>query len=297
MSTPGAASGAIKTMQLYSNIDRIWNELSELGFSANGTESIDVATINKFDCYNYGGAVGATASCVPLALNKSSKVLDIGSGLGGPARCVANHSGCSIKGVELQPDLTELANTLTRRCGMADRVHFACGNILDTDSDLGDANSYDAAMSWLVILPLSARQAAFTRAFDLLKPGGRMYIEDFFLLSGGAGGSQGDNGFTPTEMELLRDEVYVPDGDLPSREAYTDTLRSVGFEVDFQDVTAEWTSFTAGRHEAWRNERARHERVHNAETWNALDRFYSAIVTLFGGGNLGGVRLILTKPT
>jgi cyclopropane fatty-acyl-phospholipid synthase-like methyltransferase len=294
MTSEVAPSGAIKTMQLYSHIDRIWNELKELGFPQDDNAAkIDVEIMNKFDCYNYGGAAGATASCAVLGLTEKSIVLDVGSGLGGPARCVASFSGCTVKGIELQADLAVLANSLSRRCGIEERASFIVGDVLDDRASLGEPSSYDAAMSWLVILhlPLSTRRSAFARVFDLLKPGGRMYVEDFFRIPEDGGGCFGED-----ECMLLREEVYVPDGDLPSRASYIKMLCDVGFEVDFQDVTAEWTKFTSERCEAWRNGKDRHQRVHNFETWDALDRFYSAIVQLFMGGNLGGVRLVLTKP-
>ena len=116
-----------------------------------------------------------------------------------------------------------------------------------------------------------------------------MYIEDFYFIN-----EKGP--FTDIEQKLLREEVFVPDSQLPSRTEYIETLQSAGFEVDFQDVTEEWRAFTAERLCEWRRDEARHVRVHNLETWEALDRFYSAIVELFQCGRLGGVKILLRKP-
>jgi hypothetical protein len=70
---------AIKTMQLYSHIDRIWNELSELGYDRNDSDAIIPAkVVNMFDCYNYSGPEGAKRAAQLLCVSESSRVLDIG---------------------------------------------------------------------------------------------------------------------------------------------------------------------------------------------------------------------------
>lgn len=92
----------IKTMLLYSHIDRIWNELREVGYDDTTAKVIPVELLNKFDCLNYGGAGGAARSVAVLGLDSSQRVLDVGAGLGGPARCVSAVSGAQVTGIELQ---------------------------------------------------------------------------------------------------------------------------------------------------------------------------------------------------
>jgi hypothetical protein len=52
----------IKTMQLYKNIDRIWKDLESEGYSRSADSVIEASVVNKYDCYNYGGADGARAA-------------------------------------------------------------------------------------------------------------------------------------------------------------------------------------------------------------------------------------------
>jgi cyclopropane fatty-acyl-phospholipid synthase-like methyltransferase len=319
----------IKSMQLYCNIDRIWNELQELGYEKNQEKSIPVEVINQFDCYDYSG--GKDLISTFPALDSSSYVLDIGSGLGGPARYLSSSTGCNVVGVELQEDVAALGNDLSAICDMKSRVHIAAGDFTDASIALhpgpSEDNTYDAvsyaeqhwgrnivvvkllcysllmtptcdvpvppeqAFSILVILhvPMAARVSLFRRCFDLLKPGGKLYIEDFFHRAGG-------KEFTDAEIDLLQNEVSIPDGFLPTREEYISQVESIGFcDVDFQDASAEWTAFTAERLGVWRENKERHERVHNSATFESLDRFYAAVVALFQGGTMGGVKLTLTK--
>lgn len=211
--------------------------------------------------------------------------------MGGPARCISDDKNVKVIGVELQSDLAILANEMCRKCNLDNDVKVINGDILDRNIAFDIDGQFDAAMSWLVILhiPVTQRQSLFTRVYDLLKPGGKVYIEDFFYRADG-----GD--WTEEEVNLLQNEVYVSGAKLPTKDEYLVTTQTAGFFASFDDVTDEWTTFTSERLEQWCQQRERHERVHNPETWDSLYRFYSAIVELFRGGRLGGVKLLLTKP-
>mmetsp|Transcript_5905 Transcript_5905/g.9604 ORF Transcript_5905/g.9604 Transcript_5905/m.9604 type:complete len:293 (-) Transcript_5905:494-1372(-) len=284
----------IKSMQLYCNIDRIWNELRELGWSNESKEVIPVETMNKFDCYDYSGGEDLT-NAFP-SLHEGSHVLDVGSGLGGPARHLSSQTKCNVIGVELQEDVATLGNQLSQVCNIHDKVHIVAGDFTDPSVSLQPGpcqdSSYDAAFSILVILhiPMEARVSLFKRCFELLKPGGKLYIEDFFLQP--CGGEL----LTDEEVRLMKDEISIPDANLPTREDYISQVESIGFsDVEFEDVTEAWTAFTSERLGVWCEQRERHERVHNEATWQSLHTFYSAVVTMFKSGKMGGVKLILTK--
>ena len=68
----------IKSMKLYSNVDRIWNELVKLGVDKNAAEDIPVDLLNTVDCYNYGGSDGAKRLVSLFSLHDQSAILDIG---------------------------------------------------------------------------------------------------------------------------------------------------------------------------------------------------------------------------
>lgn len=284
----------IKSMRLYCNIDRIWNELGELGWSNETKEVIPVETMNKFDCYDYSGGEDLI-NALP-SLHEDSYVLDIGAGLGGPARHLSNQTKCNVIGVELQNDVATLGNQLSQVCNIKNDVHIIAGDFTDVSISLHpgpcENNSYDAAFSILVILhiPMEARVSLFKRCFDLLKPGGKLYIEDFFLQPSGG------ELLTDEEVRLMRDEISIPNAHLPTREEYIAQVESIGFsDVEFEDVSETWTNFTSGRLDLWCEQRERHERVHNEATWQSLHTFYSAVVSMFKSGKMGGVKLVLTK--
>ena len=57
-------------------------------------------------------------------------VLDIGSGLGGPARYMATKTGCRVTAVEIQEDLHQTASDLTNRCGLSHLITHLFGNFI-----------------------------------------------------------------------------------------------------------------------------------------------------------------------
>lgn len=296
--TSGYDGDSIKeSMKLYGDIDRVFNDLEEEGFPQDSCEKIPMNVMSRCDCYDYTGGKDLPSVFETLELNTESFVLDIGAGLGGPGRYLSNQTGCCVIGVELQSDIAQIANTLTARCDMKQgNVLVINGNFSDETLNLSpgptENGSYDAAFSILVILHVakSMREPLLQRCFNLLKPGGVVYFEDFFR--------KDNHEFTEEEASLLRKEVSVPDGgDLITQSEYIEQLRNVGFtDIDFQDVSEDWKSFTTERLQLWQQQKERHVRVYNEVTWESLNTFYSSVVALFNGGTLGGVKLKMTKP-
>jgi SAM-dependent methyltransferase len=74
------------------------------------------------------------ASTIDLArlarITASDRVLDLGSGLGGPARYLAATYGCKTFGIDLSPDHVEAATYLTERSGLSELVRLSAGNAL-----------------------------------------------------------------------------------------------------------------------------------------------------------------------
>gem|GEM_PF-4336209 len=127
---------SMKSMKLY---DRIHNELALLEIDAEAPLTVDQLT--PFDNYHYFGTEAVDEAIRTLGLKPGMRVLDIGSGIGGPARYIAERSGAHVTALELQPDLDNLAADFTRRCGLADLVEHRCGDILD-----GLDETYDAVV-------------------------------------------------------------------------------------------------------------------------------------------------------
>ena len=60
-------------------------------------------------------------------------ILDVGSGLGGPARYLAHKTNCAVTALELQEDLHKEAENLTRRCNLQHKLSHMSGDFLQLD--------------------------------------------------------------------------------------------------------------------------------------------------------------------
>ena len=113
-------SGDIKSMTLYHHVDRVVNELRELGKP--NDEPLRVDELTPFDQLHYHSTEAVDEAIRATGIGEGSSVLEIGSGLGGPSRYLAATSGVAVTALELQEDHHRMAVDLTRRCGLADRV-------------------------------------------------------------------------------------------------------------------------------------------------------------------------------
>jgi SAM-dependent methyltransferase len=274
------ADHAIKSMKLYSAVDRVHADLAEAGFGR--TDALSVQGLSAFDQLHYHGTDSVDAACQAIGISEKSRVLDVGSGFGGPARWIAHTTGAHVTAVELQADMNAEAQDLTARCGLPRRVRHVQGDILKTPLE---SDAYDAAVSWLALYHIPDRAPLFPKLADALTPGGGLYVEDLYKI--------GD--FTPAEQQDL--DVMLFANTLPTRDGYIAELHGAGFrDIDFKDMTEDWKVFTNNRLDAFRASRERHVRVYGIAAYDALEEFYATMVRMFEGGNLGGVRLIAGKP-
>jgi SAM-dependent methyltransferase len=109
-------------------------------------------------------------------------LLDIGSGIGGPARYVATRFGCRVTGIDLTPEFVDVARHLTRLAGLEDRVRFEAADALAMPFD--DA-TFAGAYSMNVSMNIEDK-AAFYRAIGrVLSPGGWLLLSEIARGDGG----------------------------------------------------------------------------------------------------------------
>jgi cyclopropane fatty-acyl-phospholipid synthase-like methyltransferase len=270
------APESMKSMRLYHMVERIHGDLRERGIADDAP--LDVRDLTPFDQYHYRGTAAVDEAIAALGLDASSDVLDVGSGIGGPARYLAARAGCRVTALELQADLHETAAALTRRCGLDGRVSHVQGDIL---GGAPGAARFDALVSWLVFLHIADRPRLFAACRGALRDGGGLYVEDFSKRREPS----------PEQWAALDEKVRCTY--LPTAAEYRAALEDAGFrDVAVDDLSADWTTFTAERLARFRERRARHEAVYGAEVAAGLEDFFATIAALYADGVLGGVRIV-----
>ena len=121
----------------------------------------------------------ATADLAELAaIEAADTVLDIGSGLGGPARFVAARFGCRVTGVDLSAPFTEAARYLTGRTRQTAQVGFETAGALDLPFRDGE---FDVVLLQHVAMNIADRAGLYREVRRVLSPGGRFAAFDAVL--------------------------------------------------------------------------------------------------------------------
>lgn len=133
------------------------------------------------DQFHTRGLAATVELAKAAGIGAASRVLDIGSGLGGPSRYLASTFGCHVHGIDLSPTFVAAARHLARRCGLADHVTYDCASALEVPCD---AESFDVAWTQHVAMNIADRARFYGEAFRILKKGGRLALYDVVIGNG-----------------------------------------------------------------------------------------------------------------
>jgi SAM-dependent methyltransferase len=195
--------------------------------AANGPDAaVTVDALSVIDHF-HGRGIVATKELVELLKPQAHEtVLDIGSGIGGPARWIAAKCGCRVTGVDLTPLFCAAARELIAATGLGDKVTIIEGSALALPVPDG---AFDCAYSQNVVMNIEDKLGMYREAFRALKPGGRLALSNLC-----AGAVKGGFRFPVPWAETVATSFLVtPDAMLAD-------LVAAGFEiVMFRDTTAE----------------------------------------------------------
>jgi ubiquinone/menaquinone biosynthesis C-methylase UbiE len=202
--------------------DRVLAALLEEGVDIDNLSWDQLATIDQFHTRGLPATREQAALADPAP---GASVLDIGCGVGGPARCLAADFDCRVTGVDVTAAYIEVADMLTRRCGLDDRVNFQQADALELP--FGEAN-FDLGWSQNVSMNIADKPAFYHEIHRVLRPGARFVTSD---VTTGPGGEVVWP--LPWAREPSIDHVAAADEMRASMEG-------AGFRVlDWQDTTAE----------------------------------------------------------
>lgn len=149
--------------------------LAALAAAGHDVDHLEPADLAAADEFHLGWRAATVEFAKGLGLAPDVTVLDIGSGIGGPARFFADQYGVRVTGLDLTPEFVEVADALTRRCGLQDLVSFRQGSAVAMP--FADA-TYDVATLIHVGMNIPDKARLFQEAHRVLKPGGRFGIYD-----------------------------------------------------------------------------------------------------------------------
>jgi len=187
--------------------------LARMGKTESTVTAEDLAPVDEF---HIGGRAATGELARHLALAAGNRVLDIGCGLGGPARQIAAHYDCHVTGIDLTRDYVEAGNVLSGWLHLEGRVSLQQGNALALP--FAD-RSFTAAYMLHVGMNIADKSALFAEVARVLRAGARFGVFDVMRT--------GDGELPyPLPWASTRDtNAIAPPGQ------YRDTLSAAGFEI------------------------------------------------------------------
>ena len=188
------------------------------------------------DSLHPGGLALSSRLAGQMGIRASSRVLDIGSGLGATAVHLSRTIGCRVTGVTLEEEGIAVGKELARREGVEDRVSWVCGDVQKIELE---AITFDFVVVECVLSILADKAGALRRLHGMLKAGGRLGLTDVTV-----------SGTLPPRLQGLLATVGCVGGALSSA-GYRELLEAEGFVVerseDCGDVAASFLHDIRGK--------------------------------------------------
>ncbi len=234
--------------------------------------------LQAYDQDHYGGVEAVDILAQKAGIQAHSRVLDVCSGMGGPARYLAHRYGCGVIGLDITESRCQGALELTRLVKLDHLVAFCRGNALHMP--FAD-RTFDVIIGQEAWLHIPEKPRLIAECARVLKAGGIIAFTD--VLQRGA--------LTATAWQRLHREMAV--ATLETLESYKALLAEAGFcLLECQDLSKEWSVLLAQRLVMYRNLQEEAVRKFGLAHYRKWDAIYSFYVALFTTGKLGGGRFV-----
>lgn len=193
--------------------------LQALTRAGKDSENLTHADLAALDEFHVGGREATQDLAAQMELRPGLHLLDVGSGIGGPARYFAAEQGCAVTGIDLTEEFVSVAKNLTHRTKLDHAVRFFHGSALAMPFEKA---TFDRAYTIHVCMNIADKPALFREVRRVLKPGGLFAIFD--LMRVGEGPIRYPVPWASTEETSFVARV----------KEYRDSLAAAGFEVSHE---------------------------------------------------------------
>jgi ubiquinone/menaquinone biosynthesis C-methylase UbiE len=194
-----------------------------------GIEEVSVKDLAAVDEFHVCGAAVSAELAKEINFPPHAKVLDVGCGLGGPARLLASRFGARVTGIDITEEYVETAKKLSDLVQLSHLTQFARADALQLPFE---EDHFDIVWTQHVQMNIADKKAFYEEIRRVLTPGGSFAYYDIF--------STGDK---PPAYPLpwANEPTY---SFLFSKEACHAELEMLGFKRTYsKDQTAEGITF------------------------------------------------------
>jgi ubiquinone/menaquinone biosynthesis C-methylase UbiE len=231
MSTPAnAMSAETKVATHYGRKgleDAILAAVAREGKDPEKLTALDLAPVDEF---HVGGIESTQELAAHMELRPSMRLLDVGSGIGGPARYFAEKHCCEVTGVDLTPEFVQVANNLTRRLKLNHLAEFRQASALDLPFE---PNTFDGAYMLHVGMNIADKPGIFRQVRRVLKVGSLFTVFDILFGHQEPGAKRAIQ--FPVPWAVSEETSFVG-----TVKEYRDALQRAGFAVEQERARTEF---------------------------------------------------------
>jgi sarcosine/dimethylglycine N-methyltransferase len=260
------------------NEQQILHDLARDGIALEGlTEEV----LQHYDQDHFGGLEAVDILAAKAGIDAASHVLDVCSGMGGPARYLASRLGCRVTGLDLTQSRHESAIRLTELTGLQHLVDFRHGSALAMP--FADA-SFDVVIGQEAFAHVPDKQHLIAECVRVVKPGGRIAFTD--IMAG--------ERLAPAAAARVRREMAF--AGFETLDGYARLLELGGCTVvEREDLTTRWAEILVQRLAMYRSLRDTTIERFGVGHFRQWDDTYAFFVGLFSECQLAGGRLVARR--
>jgi ubiquinone/menaquinone biosynthesis C-methylase UbiE len=194
-------------------LEAIQDAITQLGKTIDSVTIEDLAPVDEF---HIGGRQATERFLAQLDFSEPGHVLDVGCGLGGAARFVADKSNNQVTGIDLTHEYIETGNVLCTWVGLGERITLQQGSALSLPFE---QESFDGAYMMHVGMNIDSKAELFTEIHRVLRPQTSFGVYDVMRNNDG---------------ELTYPVPWATDSSmskLSTPEQYEKALSDAGFEI------------------------------------------------------------------
>jgi SAM-dependent methyltransferase len=180
------------------------------------TDTVTIDDLAPVDEFHIGGRRATEELIGQLGIIPGDHILDVGCGLGGPARFVAERYGCRVSGIDLTSDYVETGNRLCEWVGLRDRVKLCQSTALSMPFQ---DTKFKAAYMLHVGMNIEDKESLCVEVARVLQPGSRFAVYDVMRTA------EGELSYPLPWATTIESSALAP------AERYKRALEGAGFEI------------------------------------------------------------------
>jgi ubiquinone/menaquinone biosynthesis C-methylase UbiE len=188
-------------------------------------DSVTVDDLGPVDEFHIGGRSATKSFLDQLNFSKQDHILDVGCGLGGATRFVADNYGSRVTGIDLSQEYTETGEALSNWVKLDKQITLQQGSALSMPFE---DETFDGGYMLHVGMNIEDKAVLFTEIYRVLRPGATFGVYDIMRQNGGEVTLP-----VPWATDKSTNKLATPD-------QYKQALSDAGFEVSSENNRSEF---------------------------------------------------------